>query len=264
MKHVLASMSASAIAMIAGAHNHVTVDTPSGTAGDKIIVRAGYYPTESAFTIVDHRLHKGGQIACYGLPESFVSGPLSGWFGGDEVLLTSDYFYLTGRLDGGDFRWEISSVIPVLAGSSRIAWGMFDESGEYTVMAKSDGSDRSARSFSTPAGDHNHDQAYGFEGAGLYDVTFVVWDASGKFVDSDPITIRFRAGLPCPADLSADGVVEDADFVLFAAAYNLLDCADPAMSFECPADLNADGFVDDSDFVLFVQAYDALSCPSVL
>lgn len=261
MKNIFASMSVSAIAMIAGAHNHITVDTQSGSVGDKIIVRAGYYPTESAFTIVDQRLHIDGQIACYSLPDSFVSGPLTGWFGGDEVLLTSDYFYFTGRLEGGDFRWEISSVTPVLPGTSRVAWGMFDEAGEFAVMAVSDASDRSARSFSTPAGDHNHDQAYGFEGAGLYDVTFVVWDASGKFVDSDPVTIRFRAGTACPADLNADGFVEDADFVLFAVAYNLLDCADPAMSFACPSDLNADGYVDDADFVLFAQAYNALLCP---
>jgi hypothetical protein len=29
----------------------------------------------------------------------------------------------------------------------------------------------------------------------------------------------------------------------------------------CPADLNADGFVDDVDFQIFAAAYDALLCP---
>jgi hypothetical protein len=45
------------------------------------------------------------------------------------------------------------------------------------------------------------------------------------------------------------------------AAYDLLDCADPAMPAVCPADLNADLIVDDSGFVLFASAYDALVCP---
>ena len=65
----------------------------------------------------------------------------------------------------------------------------------------------------------------------------------------------------CPGDLNADTIVDDADFVIFAEAYNLLDCADPAMPMGCPADLNADLVVDDADFVLFASAYDALLCP---
>ncbi|MBL8875826.1 MAG: hypothetical protein JNM86_08535 [Phycisphaerae bacterium] len=68
--------------------------------------------------------------------------------------------------------------------------------------------------------------------------------------------------LPPAADLTGDSVVDDADFVQFAGAYNLLDCADSAMPANCPADLTADGFVDDADFVLFVAAYDALVCPA--
>ncbi|MGH7244086.1 MAG: hypothetical protein ACREJD_11760 [Phycisphaerales bacterium] len=56
-------------------------------------------------------------------------------------------------------------------------------------------------------------------------------------------------------------MVEDADFVDFVAAYNILACDDPAMPVGCPADLNGDGFVDDEDFVLFVGAYNALVCP---
>jgi hypothetical protein len=65
----------------------------------------------------------------------------------------------------------------------------------------------------------------------------------------------------CPADLNADGQVDDADFVIFAAAYNILDCADPSMPPACPADLNGDGAVDDSDFIIFVAAYNSLICP---
>jgi hypothetical protein len=65
----------------------------------------------------------------------------------------------------------------------------------------------------------------------------------------------------CPGDLNADGFVDDADFVIFAGAYNILDCADPSMPAGCPADLNADSFVDDSDFVIFAAAYNELICP---
>lgn len=75
------------------------------------------------------------------------------------------------------------------------------------------------------------------------------------------IPLRFTPVGPCIGDITGDGVVDDADFVVFAAAYNILDCADPAMPAGCPADLNADGFVDDSDFVAFAAAYNTLLCP---
>lgn len=65
---------------------------------------------------------------------------------------------------------------------------------------------------------------------------------------------------PCPGDLNNDGFVDDADFVIFVSAYNILDCADPSMPPLCPADMNGDGFVDDADFVLFVAAYNNLVC----
>ena len=65
----------------------------------------------------------------------------------------------------------------------------------------------------------------------------------------------------CPGDLNSDGQVDDADFVLFVFAYDLLDCADPAMPAGCNADLNNDAVVDDADFVLFVIAYNELACP---
>lgn len=64
----------------------------------------------------------------------------------------------------------------------------------------------------------------------------------------------------CRPDLSCDGIVSDSDFPIFVAAYEILDCADPAMPVGCTADFNDDGFVDDADFVLFIQAYEALFC----
>jgi len=69
-----------------------------------------------------------------------------------------------------------------------------------------------------------------------------------------------RAGA-CVGDLNNDGFVDDADFVIFVNAYNILDCLDPSMPPGCPADLNQDGFVDDADFVIFVAAYNELVCP---
>ncbi|MBN8596117.1 MAG: DUF4082 domain-containing protein [Planctomycetes bacterium] len=65
----------------------------------------------------------------------------------------------------------------------------------------------------------------------------------------------------CPADFNDDGLVDDADFVLFAGWYDILDCAAPEMTPGCPADLNADNEVNDLDFVIFANAYDELLCP---
>ncbi|MBY0112772.1 MAG: CRTAC1 family protein [Phycisphaerales bacterium] len=65
----------------------------------------------------------------------------------------------------------------------------------------------------------------------------------------------------CLADLDADRAVDDADFVLFAASYNLLLCSDTGQPADCPADLNSDGVVNDADFIRFAQAYSGLVCP---
>lgn len=65
----------------------------------------------------------------------------------------------------------------------------------------------------------------------------------------------------CPTDLNNDGQTDDTDFTIFVVAYDILDCADPAMLAGCPADFNNDTVVDDSDFVSFVIAYTELLCP---
>lgn len=65
----------------------------------------------------------------------------------------------------------------------------------------------------------------------------------------------------CAADQNNDRVVDDSDFVVFASAYELFDCADPHMPQSCPADLNRDSFVNDADFVAFAAAYEAFMCP---
>lgn len=84
--------------------------------------------------------------------------------------------------------------------------------------------------------------------------------AFNQIVSYDNWSVRVHF-VACTSDLTSDGAVDDTDFVLFATAYDILDCADPAMPSGCPADVNGDGFVDDTDFVQFSQAYDALECP---
>ncbi|MBL8876763.1 MAG: hypothetical protein JNM86_13285 [Phycisphaerae bacterium] len=91
---------------------------------------------------------------------------------------------------------------------------------------------------------------------------FILDSSAGIGTDFGSIVIRVTfATAMCPGDLNADGLVDDADFVIFAAAYNLLDCADVSMPAGCPADLNSDGVVDDADFVIFAAAYNELVCP---
>jgi len=61
----------------------------------------------------------------------------------------------------------------------------------------------------------------------------------------------------CPCDLTNDGVVDDADFVVFANAYDALIMSGAYQG----ADLTGDAQCDDADFVLFAAGYDALICP---
>jgi pimeloyl-ACP methyl ester carboxylesterase len=94
-----------------------------------------------------------------------------------------------------------------------------------------------------------------------YNIYVAITGASGRTrFDFDPVGVTVTSP-PCPADLNADAFVDDADFVIFAAAYNLLDCADPSMPVGCPADLNNDTVVEDVDFVIFAAAYETLVCP---
>lgn len=72
--------------------------------------------------------------------------------------------------------------------------------------------------------------------------------------------LQLLANLTCPGDFNIDSRIDDSDFPAFAVAYNLLDCADPAMPLDCPADLDFNGFVDDADFAVFAGGYDLLIC----
>lgn len=78
-------------------------------------------------------------------------------------------------------------------------------------------------------------------------------------VDVPSNLVRIQAA--CPSDFNGDGQVDDADFIIFVASYNILDCSDPSMPAGCPGDLDQSNLVDDADFVIFVAAYNELLCP---
>lgn len=222
-------MAAGMLAATAFGHNHVTVDTMPGTAPlfqPRAVIRAGYLPTEGTLSIVGGRLMRLGEVAVYDIPARLpeTGGELNGWAIGDDILLTSDYFFGTGRLDGGNFRFEIAGVTPVSGGQAALVWGSFDEFGTYGVQARSVGVTRSARSFEVGIGGHDHFQAFAFGAAAggssgwVQDVTLIAWDANGVYADSDPVTIRLDNG-ECPADFSrAAGVTID-DLFLYLNAW---------------------------------------------
>ena len=68
----------------------------------------------------------------------------------------------------------------------------------------------------------------------------------------------FSGRIRCKGDLNTDNQVDDADFSLFAAAYD--DLLSPAGTYT-GADLTGDALCDDTDFQQFVQFYDTLLCP---
>ncbi|MBY0113674.1 MAG: hypothetical protein K2Y21_12705 [Phycisphaerales bacterium] len=74
-----------------------------------------------------------------------------------------------------------------------------------------------------------------------------------------PTKVFIRLGT-CPPDFNSDGLVDDEDFAIFAAAYDVADCAAAAMPAGCPADFDSNELVDDRDFSLFASRYDRVLC----
>lgn len=228
------------------AHNHVTVDTPSGQPGDPAIIRAGYLPAESGYAVdAERRLLYNGSPAVYHLQEA-ASGPHAGWYtaNADLLTLTSDFFYTSGRLGLGfsfvtftyaqpaDFRFEIVGVEPVCgAEGARYAHGLSSNMGE------SDGATREARSFTVAAGDHQHNQRMFISEPGVYDVRLRLWDASGIFTTAadggeGDLVFRVSTGHAGPADLAAPiGTLNFFDLSELIAMYN---AGDPGADFAAP------------------------------
>jgi hypothetical protein len=196
-----------ALAAPAHAHFHMTVDTLYGAAGDPIRIRAGYLATEGALTIADGRLLYNGSIATFTVGERLAQpGPLDGAWYSQDLLLTSDFYFATGRLAGGNFRWEIASVAVLSGTAGTVGWGEFDHDGMFAGMASNSAGSRIGRSYDTLAGYHEHEQAAYFTAVGTYDVTVIAWDSNGRYADSAPVTIRF-AVVPAPGAIAAIAIV---------------------------------------------------------
>jgi len=220
-----------AIALIAGtlvaagalAHFHITLDTASGTPGDQILIRAGYYPEDAGYTISPAgRLLFDGEPAVVRPDAQFESGPFAGAWFADSPLLTSDFYSNTGRLDNGNFYYEVAGVTPLLGPPATVQWGDFDGA-EFLPTANSAAAARIDRSFFVGIGSHDHDQAYALSGAGLYDITLRAWDANGIYADSQPITFRVNT---CYANCDSSTTVpalSAADFNCFLGKFRAGD-----------------------------------------
>lgn len=244
------AMAIGGLASTAGAHNHLTVDTVSGAAGDRIIIRAGYLPTEAAYSILGQRLRHQGEIAVYLTPETLPQpGPVQGWSASDALLLTSDYYFATGRLAGGDFQYELAPVLPVSGrpGPAPVAaWGEFDEdTGAYAPTAFSDGPTREARSYGVGVGGHEHAQAMVFTGCWVCDITVTAWDRNGRYTTSDPVTFRVDTGA-CPADIDRAGGLNIDDLFVYL---NLWFAGDAR------ADFDRSGTRDIDDIFVYLNAW---------
>ncbi len=233
-------------------HNHITVASISTPEGPKAVSVAGYYPLESDVWIdeEDGRLMKGERMLVVEFHDELVDpGPYSGWIGSLELRLTSDYYFATGLLDGGNFWYEIASVEFIGGVPGDLVYGHFDEdTGLFVGDADSTGATRVERSINVGTGSHDHSQAAVMSSTyGAFDVTLVAWDSNGVYLDSDPVIVRF-AVRPCPADYDRNGFVNGDDFDTFLAYFG-------AGSDE--ADFDGNGFVNGDDFDAFAAAFDA-------
>lgn len=250
MFRVHAAFVASLLTLSASAqdHFHMTVDTTSVMGVPTTLIRAGYLGNESAFSIADGRLMYNGEIAVVVIEDQIPSGTYAGYFGGQQIVLTSDFYFSTGRLAGGNFNFELAHVEAVAGPDSRVVWVHTSGPGIYTLQADSNGATQAARSYNVGIGGHQHAQLLFVQNEGLYDVTFIGWDSNGLYAPSEPVTVRIQAGDPnlCPADVNHDGVVTPADFTAWIAAFN-------ASAPEC--DQNGDGLCTPADFTAWIANY---------
>ncbi len=195
-----------AVGVVAGsafAHeNHVTIDTLAG----KTLMAVGYYAGEEHFSIDGDGwlLHDGERVT----RETFFvwgSGEFAGWQVGVECTLTSDFFADTGRLDGGDFWYELAGFEHV--GTPRkadVAWA--ERHGNVLEnVAQFSADTREGRSFHVGFDGHPHGQQFMVNKPGLYQLTLVAWDSNGVYGDSDPMHFYVRS-LPAPGGLAALGM----------------------------------------------------------
>lgn len=187
-------------------HVHLTVDTESGQAGDKVLVQTGWFQGEEDITIgADGHLYDGDEILVVEFGDVYSGGnDWDGRYFGAGPRLTSDFFFPTGRLDGGDFAFEIVDVSAVSGnGSTTIGWAENHE-GMLMNVTESDGATQEDRSFWVGTNRHMHHQIISSTEQGLWDVTLVAYDLNGKYTDADAVTLRMSV-VPAPAGLALLG-----------------------------------------------------------
>lgn len=162
---------------------------------------------------------------------------------------------------------NVNDSLNVMAWERRV-----DGGGSFVAAVNLSNSDRNGYRIGIPRAGrwevvmNSNDVQYDGPGGGPSGVARIEPIGSGFYprstvLDLPPRTVVLLRHVACAADLNGDTLVDDADFVLFVAGYNTLDCADPSMPAGCPSDLNSDAFVDDADFVVFAAAYNELLCP---
>ena len=245
----LAAVFALWIGAMALAHGHVTVDTLSGIPGDRISIRAGYLPAESAYSVAaDGTLMNSAAAWRMNLLTPVTNQPgYIGWFAATDTTLTSDFFFSTGRLAGGDFRFELEHITR-LDGSPApavIAWCVVQSNGSLTNIARTDGSTRADRSFAVGAGVHLHGQYLLGDVRGTYRLSLRAWDANGIYSDSDRVTLEVRIGPALVGDLNGDGIINGADLGVLLGQWGTLGSGD----------LNGDGIVNGADLGMLLGAW---------
>ena len=244
-----AAVFALGIGAMALAHGHVTVDTLSGIPGDRISIRAGYLPAESAYSVAaDGTLMNSAAAWRMNLLTPVTNQPgYIGWYAATDTTLTSDFFFSTGRLAGGDFRFELEHITR-LDGSPApavIAWCVVQSNGSLTNIARTDGSTRADRSFAVGAGVHLHGQYLLGDVRGTYRLSLRAWDANGIYSDSDRVTLEVRIGPALVGDLNGDGIINGADLGVLLGQWGTLGSGD----------LNGDGIVNGADLGMLLGAW---------
>ncbi len=249
MRVFLASIVAACATLPALAeHNHITVDTASGTPGEPLLIRVGYLGGETAFSVdVDGRLLHDGEIHEYLLTQP-LSGGFEGWTGGDEMVLTSDFYFATGRLDGAFVQYEIVEVVSAHDHSTEFALGTFGTGGAFNADGVSDGATREERSFASGVAGHVHAQGMAVLDSGAYDIHLVAWDSNGIFSDSAPLIVRISTGTSCSGDLNGDTVVDLSDIGIVLADWG---CS----GHGCAGDADGSEIVDLSDLGIVLAAF---------
>ena len=240
------------VSAVAWGHGHVTVDTATGSPGDRIVTRAGYLPAEA-----NREVAPDGTLLQDGVPWRMsllapmgAANAFQGWFAATDLTLTSDFFFATGRLDGGDFRFELAHA-ERLDGSAAggpgaaIGWAVVGAGGSLSNVARTDAGTRMSRSFSVGIGGHVHGQYVFGESPGVYRLTLVAWDANGVYLDAAPVTLEVQVGPLRIGDLNGDGRVDGNDLGILLASW----------SNAGPGDLNGDGVVNGDDLGILLGAW---------